>query len=113
MEVELAVVHEGEFVGRVGGCVRDFEGGMAGEKRCVDVWYSFLPSAQGKGLATEAVRAFLLALKARYAGHGGLYAEIECDPRNVASAGVARRLGFVQTSFTERAWECKGGVGWV
>lgn len=79
----------------------------------VDLWFSFLPSVQGAGLATEAMRAFLSALaerekRARGSGKLDLELEIECDPRNTASWRLAQRLGFEQHSLTERAWECKG-----
>lgn len=43
--VELAVVREGAFIGRVGAWITD---GTAA------IWYAFLPQEQGKGYATEA-----------------------------------------------------------
>lgn len=82
----------GEFIGRVGAWV---EGGTAA------LWYAFLPSARGKGYATEAVRALIPFL-------GASRLTIECDPRNEASWRLAERLGFERASFTERAFECKG-----
>lgn len=90
--LELAVVREGEFVGRIGAWAED---GAAA------LWYAFMPHAQGRGLATEAMRAFLPLVAA-----GRL--TIECDPRNVPSWRLAERLGFVRESLTERAFEMKG-----
>lgn len=111
--VELAVVHEGALVGRVGARVRRSggaegeEGGAAGRAHG-DLWFSFVPAAQGKGLATEAVRAFVDGLVTR-GGYGeGLEMEIECDPRNTRSWKLAERLGFERVRLTERAYESKG-----
>ena len=89
---ELAVLHEGVFIGRVGAWIED---GAAA------LWYAFLPSAQGKGYATEAVRGLISMLDVDRL-------IIECDPRNVGSWRLAERLGFVRESLTERAFECKG-----
>lgn len=82
----------GVFVGRVGAWV---EGGEA------TVWYAFMPAVQGKGFATEAMRAFIPHL-------GAYKLTIECDPRNEASWRLAERLGFVRESLVESAYECKG-----
>lgn len=79
---ELAVTLDGDFIGRVGGEVED---------RQALVWYAFLPSAQGKGYATEAMRAFLSALIREANLHR---ITLDCDPRNVASWRLAERLGF-------------------
>ncbi|KAH6621732.1 acyl-CoA N-acyltransferase [Boeremia exigua] len=116
--VDVAVVCEGEggFVGRVGGKVGDAETGRvemgfdAPARAHIDLWYSFLPRAQGKGLATEAVRALIAAFTERERTNNTttLEFEIECDPRNTASWRLAERLGFSKHSLTERAWECKG-----
>ena len=90
--LELAVMREETFIGRVGGWI---EGGTAA------LWYAFLPAVQGQGYATEAMRAFIEAVPARRL-------TVECDPRNVPSWRLAERLGFVRESLTERAYECKG-----
>lgn len=94
--VELAVEYEGRFVGRVGANVR-----RDGEPHA-DLWFSFLPTVQGKGFATEAMRAFVPLLGSP------LELEIECDPRNLGSWRLAERLGFERFGLTERAFECKG-----
>jgi RimJ/RimL family protein N-acetyltransferase len=124
--VELAVVSKesgGGLVGRVGcrkslvrGDGGDEDGG--GEKKGVGaakrvqvhLWFSLLPAVQGKGLATEAVAAFVAEMaRAERNGKGlELQLEIECDPRNKGSRKLAERLGFVQCSLQEEAFECKG-----
>ncbi|KAG9200497.1 hypothetical protein G6514_007008 [Epicoccum nigrum] len=128
--VELAVVSKesgGGLVGRVGcrkSLVRGDDGdedgggekkGVAAVKRVqVHLWFSLLPAVQGKGLATEAVAAFVAEM-ARAERKGDelqlqLQLEIECDPRNKGSRKLAERLGFVQCSLQEEAFECKGEV---
>lgn len=100
MAVELWTPHpnpsppegRGAFVGRVGAWIENGEASL---------WYAFLPSAQGKGFATEAMRAFVPQVSAR-----GF--KIECDPRNEPSWRLAERLGFVRKSYVERAFENKG-----
>ncbi|KAF1965146.1 acyl-CoA N-acyltransferase [Bimuria novae-zelandiae CBS 107.79] len=94
--VELAVEHEGKFIGRVGANVR--REGVAH----VDLWFSFLPAYQGKGLAAEAMSAFIPLLGS------ALELEIECDPRNTGSWKLAERLGFEKFELTAKAFECKG-----
>lgn len=90
--IELAVLQHDRFLGRVGALI---DGGEA------TVWYAFMPSAQGRGFATEAARAFIRVLDASRL-------TIECDPRNVASWRLAERLGFERASLEERAYENKG-----
>lgn len=94
--VELAVEHEGRFIGRVGTNVN-----REGDAHA-DLWFSFLPEVQGKGFATEAMKAFIPLLGTP------LELEIECDPRNTGSWKLAERLKFERFELTERAFECKG-----
>ena len=121
--VELAVVLKaGGLVGRVG-CRKSLVdgdgdgdgGGKDGVKRVhVSLWFSLLPSMQGKGLATEAVEAFVdeMARRERDGKEGSgevqMELEIECDPRNAGSRKLAERLGFRKESEVEEAFECKG-----
>lgn len=118
--VELAVVlKEGGLVGRVG-CRKSLVGsgneeGKGEVKRVhVDLWFSLLPAMQGKGLATEAVRAFVeeVVRRERDGEEGGgevqVELEIECDPRNAGSRRLAERLGFGKEREVEEAFECKG-----
>ena len=119
--IELAVVFEGKFVGRIGAGIQQPgdshvvpSAGLPEEvehkrpAKHADLWYSFLPSSQGQGLATEAMRAFIDELRKREMETGEcLELEIECDPRNTRSWKLAERLGFERSSLTEGAWECK------
>ncbi|KAF2621942.1 acyl-CoA N-acyltransferase [Macroventuria anomochaeta] len=114
--IELAVVYEGSFIGRIGAAISSVPRTDQTEEmkhrrpsKHFTLWYSFLPSHQGKGLATEAMRTFVDRLLERH-GEKGEHTEmeIECDPRNTGSWKLAERLGFERASLTERAWECKG-----
>jgi RimJ/RimL family protein N-acetyltransferase len=69
-----------------------------------DLWFSFLPSSQGKGVAIAAMQAFIPLLTL----NGPLELEIEADPRNEACLKMAERLGFVLVSCKEKVFECKG-----
>lgn len=64
---------------------------------CVEVGYGLAPSAQGKGYASEAVRA--LCERALAAGATAVIAETHAG--NVASERVLERCGFVVTSRTD------------
>lgn len=115
---ELAVEHEGCFIGRVGASTSQAKSDcLSGEKTIhlfthVDLWFSFLPAVHGQGFATEAMSAFINALKERQPHEQGkMEMEIECDPRNEASWKLAQRLGFERCSLTKEAFECKGA--WV
>jgi RimJ/RimL family protein N-acetyltransferase len=114
---ELAVEHNGEFIGRVGASLEHREPEKCSavvkeDKESVKVevpdvtnvhlWFSFLPSSQGKGLATEAMQAFMPLLGT------SIRLEIECDPRNFGSWKLAERLGFERISLTEKVYETKG-----
>lgn len=119
--VELGVECEGAFVGRIGGRVTALTGtasetggggGENGPAKHVDLWFSFLPACQGKGLATEAMTVFIAELVGKEKVDGRpVELEIECDPRNIGSWKLAERLEFEKYSLTERAWESKGD--WV
>lgn len=102
---ELVVESEGDMIGRVGAKLTQVDDGV----EHFDLWFSFLPSVQGRGYATESMNAFMAALTGMKERRGGkVEVEIECDPRNIGSCRLAERLGFEKHSFVERAWECKG-----
>lgn len=104
---EFVVEKEGSMIGRVGAALREEDSGDA--RKHFGVWFSFLPSVQGTGYATEAVTVLMDELEKRYKKDGAdVEFEIECDPRNVGSWKLAERLGFEKKSFEERAWESKG-----
>lgn len=96
------------FLGRTGCSIRidsDTPSGTA------DFWFSFLPSFQGKGYATEAMRAFIehvveASKEKRVLSFTKL--EIECDPRNQGSVKLAARLGLDKEKFEEKRFEAKG-----
>jgi RimJ/RimL family protein N-acetyltransferase len=110
---ELAVEKEGRFIGRVGAKLAQSGSGLnevEDENQSLshfNLWFSFLPSVQGQGFATEAMRVFIDELVKRQGGKK-VELEIECDPRNTGSWRLAERLGFEKYSFTEKAWESKG-----
>jgi GrpB-like predicted nucleotidyltransferase (UPF0157 family)/RimJ/RimL family protein N-acetyltransferase len=111
---ELAVEHNGAFIGRVGAKTSQANSdSLPGEFMIkpvthANLWFSFLPSMQGRGFATEAMTAFIDALKDRLQNQGKLEMEIECDPRNERSVKLAERLGFERHSLTKEKAECKG-----
>jgi [ribosomal protein S5]-alanine N-acetyltransferase len=81
--------------------------GWQRESRRAEVGYSLAAAAWGRGLATEALRALI--------GHGfdtiGLNRiEADIDPRNIASARVVERLGFVKEGFARQRWIVGGEV---
>ncbi|KAH7082669.1 GrpB protein-domain-containing protein [Paraphoma chrysanthemicola] len=104
---ELVVEKEERMIGRVGAKLAQSD--KKGEQSVprLHLWYSFLPSVQGQGYATEATQALIDELVKRQAGKK-VELEIECDPRNVKSWKLAEKLGFEKFSFTEKAYESKG-----
>lgn len=102
--IELVVMLDRVFIGRVGCHIRT-EDGVA------DMWYSFLPTSHGRGYATEAMEG-LIAILRKEAGNGAILPvksmEIECDPRNEPSWKMAQRLDFKKVKEVEKAMECKG-----
>ncbi|KAF1941129.1 arabinogalactan endo-1,4-beta-galactosidase [Clathrospora elynae] len=111
---ELAVEHKGRFIGRVGAKTSQANSDSLPGERTIkpvthaDLWFSFLPSMQGQGFATEAMTAFIDAIKGRIQDAGKLEMQIECDPRNEGSWKLAERLGFERHSLTKEARESKG-----
>lgn len=102
---ELAVDYEGRMIGRVGAALTHIE--LDPPLDLFNLWFSFLPSMQGKGYATEAVKALIGGLLERHLEHD-VELSIECDPRNTGSRKLAERLGFARAKYEKRAWECKG-----
>jgi len=105
---ELVVENEGSLNGRVGASLKRPESDDQLQRVThFDLWFSFLPSAQGQGFATEAMTVLIDELIKRYS-KDEIELQIECDPRNIASWKLAERLGFEKHSLTESAWESKG-----
>ncbi|KAJ7080367.1 acetyltransferase [Mycena belliarum] len=93
-----------QFIGRVGGHID-------ATAHTAEMWFSFFPTAQGQGYATEALRALLGQFQdAMWNGDVPPFDRfiIECDPRNDRSSKLAGRVGFSLQSCTEKAFECKG-----
>jgi RimJ/RimL family protein N-acetyltransferase len=108
---ELVVEKDGYMVGRVGAALSSLNNNDPFKPtKHFNLWFSFLPSVQGKGYATEAMTAFIEKLVKRQDTEV-MELEIECDPRNAGSWKLAERLGFEKYSLTEKAYESKSG--WV
>lgn len=75
----------GSIIGYTGVNTFEFEG-----QRRLEYGYRLVPTARGRGYATEAGRALLTSAAATFSGE--ILAMI--DPRNVPSQNVARKLGF-------------------
>ncbi|RMZ74693.1 arabinogalactan endo-beta-14-galactanase [Pyrenophora seminiperda CCB06] len=112
---ELAVENtDGQFIGRVGAKTSQANSDkLPGESTIkpvtrANLWFSFLPSVQGQGFATEAMTTFIDALKERLQDQGKLEMQIECDPRNEPSWKLAERLGFERHSLTKEKEFIKG-----
>jgi GrpB-like predicted nucleotidyltransferase (UPF0157 family)/RimJ/RimL family protein N-acetyltransferase len=113
---ELAVedAETGMFIGRVGARTSQTNSDkLPGEESIrpvthAQLWFSFLQEWQGRGLATEAVDAFISAIKERLQEAGKVEMEIECDPRNERCWRLAERLGFERVSLTKEKEVCKG-----
>ena len=72
------------------------------EHRCAELGYSFLPRHQGHGYAAEASRALL---DWAFTAAGVHRVEARLEPRNVASARVAEKLGMRHEGlFVENEW---------
>lgn len=87
---------DGAYVGGLGLWYTSFE------HRGVEVGYSILPRHQGHGYAVEATRALLDWAFAV----GGVHRVVaRLEPRNVASARVAEKLGMRhEATFVENEW---------
>ena len=97
--VNLAVEHEGRFVGEVGLCF------VSRAHRQCELGYVMLPDASGNGYATEAAAVML----------GLCFTELDAhrvvgrlDARNAGSAGVLERLGMRREAFLRENEFVKG-----
>lgn len=81
----------GKFLGNGG--LAQFERGISGLQGFPEAGWVFIPDAWGQGLATEAMAAILA-----WSGRELQAPEVRCiiDPGNIASEGVATKLGFVK-----------------
>jgi [ribosomal protein S5]-alanine N-acetyltransferase len=82
--------------------------GKVGAYRLPEFGYILHPDFWGRGLATEAVRAFLRHVWQNRPDIAELTTDI--DPRNVASVRLVEKLGFRETGRAERTFETH--IGW-
>ena len=82
--------------------------GKVGAYRLPEFGYILHPDFWGRGLATEAVRAFLHHVWQTRPDIAELTTDI--DPRNVASVRLVAKLGFRETGRAERTFETH--IGW-
>ena len=98
-QVGITLLGTGELIGDLGIRV------LPGDPRQAEVGITLAPSFQGRGLASEALRAVLRHLfqdLGLHRIHGSV------DPRNTASMRLLRRIGMRQEAhFVESCW-CKG-----
>lgn len=71
----------------------------------VEIGYWVRTSAEGRGIASEAVSMLTPVAMAAGASH----VEIHCDPRNAASGRVAARAGFHHAETRARDYTAMGG----
>jgi len=89
---EFVIEHDGALIGKIG------------MWQPPEIGFILARGFWGRGLATEALTAFI-----GYAFAGGaacLTADV--DPRNLASLAVLERMGFAETGRAERTWHVGG-----
>ena len=95
---QIAIEFDGELVGDVYVGIHE-EGGVA------DIGFTLIPSAQGRGIAHEAVSALIEHLIERHGIHR-IVAELSKD--NLASARLLERLGMTFEAFTKESFWWRG-----
>ncbi len=75
------------------------------DPRQASVGFTLAPDAQGRGLATEAVRAVITLL---VDAHGVHRVTAECDTRNLRSAALLERVGMRREAHHRRSAWWKG-----
>ena len=75
--------------------------GKLGCWRLPEIGFLLDPALWGRGLATEALGAFIA--RRRSLGSGDLTADV--DPRNMASIRLLTRAGFVETGRAQQTWQ--------
>lgn len=85
---DFILEHEGRVIGKLG-CWR-----------LPEVGYLLAPSVWGRGLASEALAAFIDHRRRC----GGVELTADTDPRNHASIRLLQRHGFVETGRASRTW---------
>ncbi len=93
-----------DFIIQIDGCVA----GKVGAYKLPEFGYILHPDYWGRGLATEAVRAFLGHVHETRPDIVELRTDI--DPRNVASIRLMEKLGIRESGRAERTFETH--IGW-
>ena len=75
--------------------------GTVGAGRLPDFGFMLRRDCWGRGLATEASRAFIAYA---FADTGTTHLAADVDPRNAASLGVLGKLGFIETGRAENTF---------
>jgi RimJ/RimL family protein N-acetyltransferase len=81
--------------------------GKLGTWRLPEIGYIIAPAYWGRGLASEALRAFLPHVFAR-PDVDRLIADV--DPRNLRSLAMLERHGFVRTGYASGTWHTHTGI---
>lgn len=92
---DFVIEHEGRVIGKLGAW------------RLPEIGFIIAPAYWGKGLASEAMSAFLPHVFAR-PEVDRLVADV--DPRNTPSLALLERHGFVRTGFAQATWNTHMGV---
>lgn len=93
---DFVIEHEGSVIGKLG------------TWRLPEIGYIIAPAYWGRGLASEALRAFLPHVFSR--PHvDRLTADV--DPRNLRSLAMLERHGFVRTGYAAGTWHTHTGIG--
>lgn len=95
--VELDAAISDDFIVTLDGALI----GKAGAWRLPEVGYLIDPAHWGRGLATEAMTAFI----DRRRGLGSTELIADVDPRNAASLKLMERCGFVETHRATGTWQ--------
>lgn len=91
----LELRSEGTLVGDIGLRV------VADDPGTADIGYTLMRSYQGRGLASEAVRA---VIELAFSRLGVRRIQATIDERNVRSLALARRLGMTEEAAVETIW---------
>lgn len=92
---DFVIEHEGIVIGKLGAW------------RLPEIGYIIAPAYWGRGLASEALRAFLPHVFSR-ADVDRLTADV--DPRNLRSLAMLERHGFVRTGYATGTWRTHTGI---
>ena len=87
---DFVIEHDGRVIGK------------AGFFRFPEIGFILHPDAWRRGFAFEALQAVLAR---SFAVNGLAHVEADVDPRNEASLGLLKRLGFEETGRKSRTWE--------